>query len=245
MYQQNLIKCCGKVPRGGALTCQRYMGMCRIDDLPFQAPPSLQRPTFLYLVSVLMPSVSNKFCIFRPISLRFCQNFGSKHTFGKNSFPRPFFFNKIISDPTLKTRAAHTHQKNESAPPGKVIPLPLFRAFPDIRILWIWDEHDGGEGGGLNIQLKDYTNVTATLFLFFFSFFRTHGIREGNEIIIMEARGGYLVERWVRGCAAQIGCFFGLSGFAMAPFLFENWFWYRSRFCKMHNFRWIFPLVYL
>ena len=46
--------------------------------------------------------------------------------------------------------------------------------------------------------------------------------------------GGYLVERWVRGCAAQIGCFFGLSGFAMAPFLFENWFWYRSRFCKMH-----------
>ena len=38
--------------------------------------------------------------------------------------------------------------------------------------------------------------------------------------------GGYLVERWVRGCAAQIGCFFGLSGFAMAPFLFENWFRY-------------------
>ena len=57
--------------------------------------------------------------------------------------------------------------------------------------------------------------------------------------------GGYLVERWVRGCAAQIGCFFGLSGFAMAPFLFENWFLYRSRFCKMHNFRWICPLVYL
>ena len=36
--------------------------------------------------------------------------------------------------------------------------------------------------------------------------------------------GGYLVERWVRGCAAQIGCFFGLSGLPMAPFLFENWF---------------------
>ena len=48
---------------------------------------------------------------------------------------------------------------------------------------------------------------------------------------------GYLVERWVRGCAAQIGCFFGLSGFSMAPFLFENWFRYRSHFCKMHNFR--------
>ena len=50
-------------------------------------------------------------------------------------------------------------------------------------------------------------------------------------------QGGYLVERWVRGCATQIGCFFGFSGFAMAPFLFENWFRYRSRFCKMHNFR--------
>ena len=30
--------------------------------------------------------------------------------------------------------------------------------------------------------------------------------------------GGYLVERWVRGCAAQIGCFFGHSGLPMAPF---------------------------
>ena len=30
--------------------------------------------------------------------------------------------------------------------------------------------------------------------------------------------GGYLVERWVRGSAAQIGCFFGLSGLPMAPF---------------------------
>ena len=34
--------------------------------------------------------------------------------------------------------------------------------------------------------------------------------------------GGYLVERWVRGCATQIGCFFGLSSLPMAPFLFEN-----------------------
>ena len=53
--------------------------------------------------------------------------------------------------------------------------------------------------------------------------------------------GGYLMERWVRGCVAQIGCFFCLSGFPMAPFLFENWFRYRSHFRKMHNFRWIFP----
>ena len=56
---------------------------------------------------------------------------------------------------------------------------------------------------------------------------------------------GGVVERWVRGCAAQIGCFFDLSGFPMAPFLFENWFRYRSHFCKMHNFWWIFPSVYL
>ena len=26
------------------------------------------------------------------------------------------------------------------------------------------------------------------------------------------------MERWVRGCAAQIGCLFGLSGLPMAPF---------------------------
>ena len=57
--------------------------------------------------------------------------------------------------------------------------------------------------------------------------------------------GGDLVERWVRGCAAHIGCFFGRSGLSMAPFLFEKWFRYRSRFCKMLNFRFIFPLVYL
>ena len=36
--------------------------------------------------------------------------------------------------------------------------------------------------------------------------------------------GGVLSGKGVRGCAAQIGCFFGLSGFAMAPYLFENWF---------------------
>ena len=29
---------------------------------------------------------------------------------------------------------------------------------------------------------------------------------------------GYLVERWVRGCAAQIGCLFGLSGLPVALF---------------------------
>ena len=62
-------------------------------------------------------------------------------------------------------------------------------------------------------------------------------ITEAYKVTHISTPGGYLVERWVRGCVAQIGCFFGLSGFAMAPFLFENWFRYRSRFCKMHNFR--------
>ena len=53
---------------------------------------------------------------------------------------------------------------------------------------------------------------------------------------LLHGGGGYLVERWVRGCASQIGCFFSLSGLPMAPFLFENWFRYRSLFCKMHIF---------
>ena len=43
-------------------------------------------------------------------------------------------------------------------------------------------------------------------------FFATHVQYTSNH------PGGYLVERWVRGCAAQIGCFFGLSGLPMALF---------------------------
>ena len=34
--------------------------------------------------------------------------------------------------------------------------------------------------------------------------------------------GGYSVERWVRGCAAQIGCIFSLTGFSMTPFYFKT-----------------------
>ena len=33
--------------------------------------------------------------------------------------------------------------------------------------------------------------------------------------------GGYSVERWVRGCAAQIGCIFSPTGFSMTPFYFK------------------------
>ena len=45
---------------------------------------------------------------------------------------------------------------------------------------------------------------------------------------------GYLVERWVRGCAAQIGCFFGLSDLQINGLFFFIWklvqIW--SRFAK-------------
>ena len=34
----------------------------------------------------------------------------------------------------------------------------------------------------------------------------------------MNELSGYLVERWVQECVAQIGCIFGLSGLPMAPF---------------------------
>ena len=46
------------------------------------------------------------------------------------------------------------------------------------------------------------------------------------------------MERWVRGCAAQIGCFFDLSGLALAPFFYLKIGLDIGRvFCKMHNFR--------
>ena len=54
---------------------------------------------------------------------------------------------------------------------------------------------------------------------------------------------GYLVERRVRGCASWIGRLFSLSGLPMAPFLFENWFRYRSRFCK--KLQYIFDQFFL
>ena len=45
------------------------------------------------------------------------------------------------------------------------------------------------------------------------------GYRYEKSLSVLYPRGGgYLVERWVRGCAAQIGCFFGLSGLPMALF---------------------------
>ena len=49
--------------------------------------------------------------------------------------------------------------------------------------------------------------------------------------------GGVLSGKVGTGMCGPDRVFFGLSGFPMAPFLFENWFRYRSLFCKMHNFR--------
>ena len=62
-----------------------------------------------------------------------------------------------------------------------------------------------------------------------------------NKRWLQMIRGGVLSGKVGTGMCAQIGCFFGLSGFPMAPFLFENWFRNRSYFWKMHTFRWIFP----
>ena len=80
-------------PGGGTHMSEVSRYMCRFYNPPFQAPLPLQRPTFLHLESVLTPSVlhfSKKFTIFRPVSLRFWQNYSCKHTyFSENLFPRP------------------------------------------------------------------------------------------------------------------------------------------------------------
>ena len=97
--------------------------MCCFDDPHFQAPPPLQRPTFLHLVSVLMPSVFHFvfFNIFRPISRRFWWKFSSKHTYLANLFPKPYFLKKKICSAVvtllLKTCVGHTHQKNKLSAP--------------------------------------------------------------------------------------------------------------------------------
>ena len=114
-----------------------------------------------------------------------------------------------------------------------------------------WDPLKLSKRGSFSVQKRNFESKFAHLMLKsrkickFLKMPEKGFIFSSSFSLFVLGGGGYLVERWVRGCAAQIGCFFGLSGFAMAPFLFENWFWYRSRFCKMHNFRWIFPLVYL
>ena len=57
--------------------------------------------------------------------------------------------------------------------------------------------------------------------------------------------GGVLSEKVGMGMCGPDRVFFPPLRFTNGPFLFENWFRYWSRFCKMHNFQLIFPLVYL
>ena len=52
----------------------------------------------------------------------------------------------------------------------------------------------------------------------------------------LESSGGVLSGKVGTGMCGPDRRLFGLSGLPMAPFLFENWFGYRSHFCKIHNF---------
>ena len=81
-------------------------------------------PTFLHVVSVLIPSVFHFFWGKKSaFDGPFLSNSGKisapNINFGKNSFPRPKFFKKksILLTLLLKTHATHIHQKNLSAPP--------------------------------------------------------------------------------------------------------------------------------
>ena len=56
---------------------------------------------------------------------------------------------------------------------------------------------------------------------------------------------GYHSGKVGTGMCGPDGAHFRPLRFTNGPFLFENWFRYRSRFCKMLNFRCIFPLAYL
>ena len=53
----------------------------------------------------------------------------------------------------------------------------------------------------------------------------------------IRSRGRVLSGKVGMGMCGPDRVLFGLSGLPMAPFLFENWFRYRSHFCKMLNFQ--------
>ena len=52
-----------------------------------------------------------------------------------------------------------------------------------------------------------------------------------------ELRGGYHSGKVGTGMCGPDGAHFRPLRFTNGPFLFENWFRYSSRFCKMLNFR--------
>ena len=91
-----------------------------------------------------------------------------------------------------------------------------------------------------NAQSRHFTCTAPTVLVVLVLKFHTHFSlsvpdeqQPANLVLIRGEGGGYLVERWVRACVAQIGCLFGLSGLPVASFLFENWFQHMSHFCKM------------
>ena len=57
----------------------------------------------------------------------------------------------------------------------------------------------------LRDQSQEYIQLRARILAFQYSFF-------------LYTPGGYLVERWVRGCAAQIGCFLASQVYQWPPF---------------------------
>ena len=51
----------------------------------------------------------------------------------------------------------------------------------------------------------------------------TQALNRQRPLIRMDSSpGGYSVERWVLGCAAQIGYIFSPTGFSMTPFYFKT-----------------------
>ena len=62
-----------------------------------------------------------------------------------------------------------------------------------------------------------------------------------GKIISSRYPGGVLSGKVGTGMCGPDRVLFRSLRFSNGPFLFENWFRYRSHFCKMHNFCWIFP----
>ena len=71
-----------------------------------------------------------------------------------------------------------------------------------------------------DISQENHYNSTRFLAVSFHNGALSSRIATSSLLMALAPRG--VLERWVRGCAAQIGHLFGLSGLPMAPFLFEN-----------------------
>ena len=58
-----------------------------------------------------------------------------------------------------------------------------------------------------------------------------------NHTAVREPGGGVPSGKVGTGMCGPDRVLFRALRFCNSPFLFENWFIYRSRFCKMHNLR--------